>query len=1138
MSESSSNLSREYSQKHIRGGEKKVMKKTLSSVVSIALISSMFATAVFAETASTPETTNTSASATKELTTQEKYDALKAAGVFEGDSTGANLEGLTDRAQIAKIIAKAFELSENASGASVYKDEAFETPEFSWSLGFVGAVTKAGLMDGVWEGVFDPASNVTHEQIATILVKAFKLEHPATAEVEGEVSDWAKGYVAAAVKAGLIKAQTDYTVAAKRSDLVESAWTAIKKFESEKPVTALKVSGVTALTNNKVSITLSEAVTAVDKSKISIKHFDGSALEVKDASLSADGKTVTVTTAAQTAYAAYAVTADGVTKNFVGLPTDSDKPKVSTLTPSHNTVVVEFNEKVDAATAGNKDNYSIDNSLTVESATVDGKKVTLKTSAQTNGKLYTLTVQNVADLAGNVMDKSGSLYFGGIVDSDKPKVDAVTPSHKTLKVTFNEAVSKDSATNLANYVLDNDLKLSDPVYDADSKKSVTFTTTDQVNGKLYKLTAKGVADLAGNTSDSQDIFFGGIVDTTPPTVSVAAGTEQNNTVIVTFGDDSAIDKASAENINNYTLDNNVTVTKATLDGKVVTLTTSDQVDGKLYKLTVKGVADIAGNVISTVDQFFGGVVNTAGPAISGIQSGGKKVVLTFNRKLNKELAQDPTNYSFDGGLGYPTTATLADDKKTVTLETAEQTLGKLYTVTVNNLKDLSGISIAANTKKGFSGVNTSVTGNAKLQSILSINESTIDLIFDREVTAANADAVTVAVYEGSSISSGSTVKFNSIKGQLQPEKKIVRVYFNPTNVKFESGKVYSGLVSGFNVVTDNNANVQTFAGNPTKNEAPFVTAAPPVTSTSVKVLFSKGVKNVKPTDFKIEGQTVVSIQDQPAADKIVNEVVLNLQPTNGKALEGGKVYNMTFVGNTITDATGLQTLKAGDYTVKVSGVDLKNAAPKMQAAVAKDKYNIEIIFTEAVNNAANTGLYTITTEDGTSTVTGITYANVSQDGKGVILSLDKNVAGAELKSGKMYKVTYTGGSAITDKEGLAYDTASEAKEARLPGVETANEKPYVVAVDAVANTGIIKLTFSEKLFGALPAAANFKVKVGDVDVTVTGATLNADKNVVELTTSTVFESAKTGTVSVENTATFTDINGQTAKTDAVSFGTR
>jgi len=1138
MSESSSNLSREYSQKHIRGGEKKVMKKTLSSVVSIALISSMFATAAFAaETTSTPETTNTSVSATKELTTQEKYDALKAAGVFEGDSTGANLEGLTDRAQIAKIIAKAFELSENASGASVYKDEAFETPEFSWSLGFVGAVTKAGLMDGVWEGVFDPKSNVTHEQIATILVKAFKLEHPATEEVEGEVSDWAKGYVAAAIKEGLIKAQPDYTVAAKRSDLVESAWTAIKKFESEKPVTALKVSGVTALTNSKVSIALTDAVTAVDKTKISIKHFDGTALEVKDASLSADGKTVTVTTAAQTAYAAYAVTADGVTKNFVGLPTDSDKPKVSTITPSHNTVVVEFNEKVDAATAGNKDNYSIDNSLTVESATVDGKKVTLKTSAQTNGKLYTLTVQNVADLAGNVMDKSGSLYFGGIVDSDKPKVDTVTPSHKSLKVTFSEPVSKDSATNLANYALDNDLKLSDPVYDADGKKSVTFTTTDQVNGKLYKLTAKGVADIAGNTSDSQDIFFGGIVDTIAPTVSVAAGTEQNNTVIVTFADDSAIDKASAENINNYTLDNNVTVTKATLDGKVVTLTTSDQVDGKLYKLTVKGVADVAGNVISTVDQYFGGVVNTAGPAISGIQSGGKKVVLTFNRKLDKELAQDPTNYSFDGSLGYPTTATLSEDKKTVTLETAEQTLGKLYTVTVNNLKDVSGISIAANTKKGFSGVNTSVTGNAKLQSILSINESTIDLIFDREVTEANANAVTVAVYEGSSIGSSSTVKFNSVTAQLQPEKKIVRVYFNPTNVKFESGKVYSGLVSGFNVATDNNANVQTFAGNPSKNEAPFVTAATPMTSTSVKVMFSKGVKNVKASDFQIEGQTVISIQNQPAASKIVNEVILNLQPNaTGKALEGGKVYNMTFANNTVTDATGLQTLKAGDYKVPVSGLDLKNAAPKMQAAVAKDKYNIEVIFTEAVDNAVNTGLYTITSQDGTTTVTGITYANPSQDGKGVILSLDKNVS--ELKSGVMYNVTYTGGSVIKDKEGLSYDTASGANVTPLPGVGTANEKPYVVAVDAVANTGIIKLTFSEKLFGALPAAANFKVKVGDADVTVTGATLNADKNVVELTTSTVFEAAKTGTVSVESNATFTDINGQTAKTDAVSFGTR
>ncbi|WP_158560720.1 Ig-like domain-containing protein [Paenibacillus contaminans] len=1167
MSESSSNLSREYSQKHIRGGEKKVMKKTLSSVVSIALISSMFATAAFAaETTSTPETTNTSVSATKEMTTLEKYEALKAAGVFEGDSTGANLEGLTDRAQIAKIIAKAFELSENASGASVYNDEAFKTPEYSWSLGFVGAVTKAGLMDGVWEGVFDPTSNVTHEQIATILVKAFKLEHPATAEVEGEVSDWAKGYVAAAVKAGLIKAQADYTVAAKRSDLVESAWTAIEKIDSEKPVTALKVSGVTALTNSKVSITLSEAVTAVDKTKISIKNFDGSALEVKDASLSADGKTVTVTTATQTAYAAYSLTADGVTKNFVGLPVDTTKPSVvGTVSVDYKGVLtVAFNEKVDAATATNVANYTFDNNLKAKTATLDSatNKVTIVTEAQTSGQLYQLTVSNVTDLAGNTMDSKSGLYFSGVVDTNKPQISTVTVNTDgTVEVKFTEKVDATLATSVQNYVFDNSLTATSATINSDNDV-VTLTTSAQTNGQLYKMTVKNVADISGNVIDAVDKFFSGIVDTTKPQIATFTA-NQDSSITVIFNE--KVNKEQAENVANYVIDNNLTVTSASLnadDLKTVTLKTTVPVVGQLYKMTVKNVADKSGNVMDAADKFFSGMVDTAGPTIVSATTDpvtNNQVVIKFNEKLNKDLAQDPTNYSVDGDLKYPTKAVYDESTGVgiVTLTTASQTSGKLYTVTINNLKDLSGNVISANSKKGFSGVNTSTT-TLNLQTIQAVDNNTLDVYFDATPSDADAQSVTLTVYDGSSASGTPKALVLVSQGKRPDNSKVVRFYYTSTDGVFTQGKAYTAVVSGAaSLPSDVSKNTKTFGGTPVASARPKALTASPVNSTSAKIVFDKVVKGLHASRIHIVDAAdssyvidVTGIQDADGSGNLDNVTTAILNFGDSKPLKGGRTYKVTFDAG-ITDPAGNQLQIGSDYVVTLGGIDLANAAPKMVSTAVIDKYNFDIIFSEPVLNAGAAGVQYIITDNTDSSVVAVTNAvyTASSDKTRLTVSLNKDAAPAGLVGGRAYTVTYvTATGSIIDKQGKAYDTTTDANKVQLGASNATNAQPIVVAVDASSAKKEIKLTFSEDIY----KAPGVKLAAGDTlsdtyftiaingGAPLTGSVVAIDSKTVKFVANESFAAAGTGTVAITaaGATALKDINGQVSLTDSVSFGTR
>ncbi|WP_409343761.1 Ig-like domain-containing protein [Paenibacillus sp. MBLB4367] len=1155
MSESSSNLSREYSQKHIRGGEKKVMKKTLSSVVSIALISSMFATAAFAAEA-TPTagtTTTTSATATKELTIEQKYEALKALGILEGDGTGANLEGLTDRAQIAKIIAKTFKLTEDASGASVYTDAAFKTPEYSWSLGFVGAVTKAGYMDGVWDKTFAPTSKVTLQELATILVRAFKLEHPKTEKVEGKVDEWAQEYVAAAIKAGLISAKTDYTAQAKRSDLVESGYTAVKKVEEgTKPVVTAKLTGVSGLTNAKVKITFDAEVKAIDKSSVVIKDEAGAAVEVKDVALASDGKSAVVTTVALNGYNKYTLTVKDVTKNFVAMGVDSDKPVAKTAVIGQDAAItVTFNEAVDAATATNVANYVLDPSVKVKSATLnsDGTVVTVVTEAQEMGKTYKFSVQSVTDLSGNVVDKT-DFYVGGVVDNVKPTATVVVNADATVTVSFDEKVNKETAQNVSNYVIDPALNVKSATLNSDGNK-VTLVTDVQELSKTYKVTVQNVADLAGNVIDKKDHYFGGIVDAQKPTANVT--NNGDGSLNVAFNE--KVNKEQAENVSNYTIDTGLAVKSATLnsDGNAVTLVTDKQENSKTYKLTIQNIADLAAtpNVIEKKDYYFGGIVDTAGPEVTTATStGATTVVLQFNEKLNKDLAQDPTNYVVDGDLKYPTKAVYDDATQKVTLTTAKQTAGKLYTVSINNLKDKSGNVITSGYKKTFGGTSSSTAAQTKLLNVSTVNQNTIDLVFDQEISDADLNTnlgVDVVKFDGTAVSV-TAVTYETLR---QTDKKIVRVQFKNSETNpalFTMGNNYKVTATGVaNLVTTDSANTRVFSGTSVANEAPKFEHAVAINNTSVKirftedVLFNSTVAADTYQQFKIGDLSIIGIQTD--VTKPVREVVLNL----GTPLASGQTYTASLnTGSTIKDAAGFNAIKS-DTTAYVSGTTVANSAPKIQFVNVTDKNNFDIVFTEAVENAANAE-YVIEKTAGPGTVPVITKdVNATFTASSDKTKLTVNIwstTGTALDPYSSYTVkvkdTSVAAEVIKDLQNTPLKSADNVA-VNFAGTSLANAQPIIAAVDAVISgadkkTLTVKAKFSEVVTGT----ANLEVVINGQTIVVAVTLANADNTTFTVTTTDAMAAGNTGTIKVSNDSTnlLLDVNKQKAKTDATSFATK
>jgi len=207
------------------------MKKSLSLLVAIAMVFSMFATVAAAAT-----------------DTQSKYDELKEAGVFRGTGDGsAALENEMTRAEFAGIIARLTGVS--SSDPADFND----VPSTHWATKDINAVVEAGFMQGDGFGNFKPSANVTLQELIIVAVRILGLEVDEDATVEGKAAAWAQPYIAAAEAAGLIQPLGDYTVNATRGDLVDVTYEVYQVLQ-----TIAKVTGVEVVSAKKVVVSFSD----------------------------------------------------------------------------------------------------------------------------------------------------------------------------------------------------------------------------------------------------------------------------------------------------------------------------------------------------------------------------------------------------------------------------------------------------------------------------------------------------------------------------------------------------------------------------------------------------------------------------------------------------------------------------------------------------------------------------------------------------------------------------------------------------------------------------------------------------------------------------------------------------------------
>ncbi|SLK06930.1 MULTISPECIES: S-layer homology domain-containing protein [unclassified Paenibacillus] len=548
-----------------QGGEKKVMKKILSVALSTAMAFSMFASVAFGDTAVSP---------------QQQFDALKAKGVFTGYPDGtAGLDKEMTRAEFAKVITKLLGLKE-ITGVYSYNDKNYNAK--NWAAPYIEAVTAAGIMEGknVEKKIFDFNGKVTIEEMAKVLTIALDLEVPT--ETNNTATAWAKGYVQAAINAGLLDTSLNFQSNASRQLLVGAAY-AIDQAQSLK-VASYEVSEAGKVVTFKISdgesvkVTLDKALEANKETEVKFTYKDKEFTE----------KVTYVVTAATKVQS---VSADNLKQ-----------------------VTVTFDGDVDAATAEDVNNYQL--SKDIKSAVLSADK-----------KTVVLTLDNEYYTGGNKLDnqKAIKLTVSGIKNSDGSKtiaqevtftpVDVTTPSVKEVKglgtgafqVVFSEPVDRASAITTSNYKVDGKVISGTVEYAFPDSVIITtgLTTGD------HKLTVSNVQDFSGLKVVPVESDFAVAADTEAPTVTTAKSYDLQK-VEIEFN----------EPIRSFTRVYNGTTAKTgevTRSGNklTVTFTRANALSVGENTIVIEGATDYSGNT-ATREVKVTPTLDTVKPAVSNV----------------------------------------------------------------------------------------------------------------------------------------------------------------------------------------------------------------------------------------------------------------------------------------------------------------------------------------------------------------------------------------------------------------------------------------------------------------------------------------------------------------------------------------
>jgi hypothetical protein len=370
---------------------------------------------------------------------------------------------------------------------------------------------------------------------------------------------------------------------------------------------------------------------------------------------------------------------------------------VSAIAQTATTVRLVFSEPVVTVAATNAQNYSI-SSLTVTSVTMDGlSAVVIETSEQTENANYTITVNNVQDLAGNTIATNSAIQFTGF---EQPEVIEV-------KVFFSEYI-EGSSNNKALEIYNNNgstINLSAfRIAQANNGGGWTYWHTFPVgttlaHGDVWVMTTDTANTTLQNAAD-EILAYPSVVhhngnDARALEYSSDGGANWEIIDIIGTPNNDPGDGWAVAGIPSATKDKTLVrkpnVTTGTTDWNASAGTNADDSQWIVYPVdtfTYIGYHQLAGEDVNP-------------PTLTNaVAQSSTSVRLAFNEPVSAITAANSTHYTISGLSVINVTM---DGLSAVVIETSEQTESANYTITVNNVQDLAGNTITANSQIQFTG---------------------------------------------------------------------------------------------------------------------------------------------------------------------------------------------------------------------------------------------------------------------------------------------------------------------------------------------------------------------------------------------------------------------------------------------------
>jgi hypothetical protein len=416
---------------------------------------------------------------------------------------------------------------------------------------------------------------------------------------------------------------------------------------------------------------------------------------------------------------------------------DTDDPDItSVVVIDENSVQVFYDEIVDLTSAESLNNYSINNGLgNPNNISLQANKQSVILDFATNFEQEvenTLTITGISDLSGNTISANRNETF--IYDRLAPRLNGIkVTGPTTIEVTFSEEVTKLIAENTTNYTVDNGIgQPISAIRSAENTNIVELTFTTLGNNSNNTLTIANISD----------VFENGLPVNLTATFSSLKATFGTFTILndttIQIKFTKLLDKASAEDIENFGFDNGIGLKSVVQDQAnasllTLNLTTALKI-GTNYRLVVQQLLDLDGNRSEEISFDF--VYSTHITDISILNQ--NTLVLTFDQEIDEASAETVANYSLNAGIGNPITAVRSTtDFKVVTLLFDRAfSEGIQFELTVQNLLDFYLRIINAS--------KTKLTYDLTPPIILAVNSNylnEIEVVFNEALNATTARTI-------------------------------------------------------------------------------------------------------------------------------------------------------------------------------------------------------------------------------------------------------------------------------------------------------------------------------------------------------------------------------------------------------------